>query len=64
MVKGSIIGGMKETQEMLNFCGKHNVTCDIETVTPGKINEALNRLANNDVKYRFVINIAGNSSNL
>lgn len=58
-VKGSMTGGMKETQEMLNFCGKHNITCDIEMVTSDKINEALERLANNDVKYRFVIDIAG-----
>ena len=34
VVKGSIIGGMKETQEMMNFCGKHNITCETETVTP------------------------------
>lgn len=64
VVKGSIIGGMKETQDMLNFCGKHNITCEIETVTPDRINEALTRLANNDVKYRFVINIAGKNSSL
>lgn len=63
-VKGSMIGGMKETQEMLEFCGKHNVTCDIETVTPDKLNEALKRLANNDVKYRFVIDIADKKSSL
>ncbi|MFS7937532.1 hypothetical protein Hanom_Chr05g00428741 [Helianthus anomalus] len=55
---------MKETQEMLNFCGKHNITCDIETVTPDKINEAITRLANNDVKYRFVINIGDKKPNL
>ncbi|KAJ0789193.1 putative alcohol dehydrogenase, zinc-type, GroES-like superfamily, NAD(P)-binding domain superfamily [Helianthus annuus] len=64
VVRGSIIGGMKETQEMLNFCGKHNITCDIETVTPDKINEALTRLANNDVKYRFVINIGDKKPSL
>nr|XP_043617539.1 probable cinnamyl alcohol dehydrogenase 6 [Erigeron canadensis] len=64
VVKGSIIGGIKETQEMLNFCGEHNITCEIETVTPDYINEALTRLANNDVKYRFVINIAGRNSSL
>ncbi|XP_071732044.1 probable cinnamyl alcohol dehydrogenase 6 [Rutidosis leptorrhynchoides] len=64
VVKGSIIGGMKETQEMLNFCGKNNIVCEIETVTPEKINEAFTRLANNDVKYRFVINIAGQKSSL
>lgn len=60
-VKGSIIGGIKETQEMMNLCGKHNITCDIEVVKPDKINEALDRLARNDVRYRFVIDIAGNA---
>ncbi|XP_071732043.1 probable cinnamyl alcohol dehydrogenase 6 [Rutidosis leptorrhynchoides] len=64
VVKGSMTGGMKETQEMINFCGKHNITCDIEIVKSDKINEALTRLANNDVKYRFVIDIAGKSSSL
>nr|GEZ16252.1 probable cinnamyl alcohol dehydrogenase 6 [Tanacetum cinerariifolium] len=52
VVKGSIIGGMKETQEMMNFCGKHNITCEIETVTPDRINEGLTRLANNDPPTR------------
>ncbi|CAK9175720.1 unnamed protein product [Ilex paraguariensis] len=64
VVKGSMIGSIKETQEMMELCGKHNITCDIEVVTPDKINEALDRLANNDVKYRFVIDIAGKSPNL
>ena len=50
-------GSMKETQEMMNVCGKYNITCDIETIMPEKINEALDRLAKNDVKYRFVIDI-------
>ncbi|CAI0382485.1 unnamed protein product [Linum tenue] len=63
-VKGGIIGGMKETQEMMDLCGKHNITCDIEVVKPDDINEALGRLARNDVKYRFVIDIGGNSSSL
>ncbi|CAN0906159.1 Probable cinnamyl alcohol dehydrogenase 6 [Linum grandiflorum] len=57
-VKGSIIGGMKETQEMMDLCGKHNITCDIEVVKPENINQAFQRLAANDVKYRFVIDIA------
>ncbi|KAF9618487.1 hypothetical protein IFM89_001888 [Coptis chinensis] len=61
-VKGSIIGGIKETQEMMDLCGKHNITCDVEVVTPDKINEAMQRLAKNDVRYRFVIDIAGKSS--
>ncbi|KAL2503936.1 putative cinnamyl alcohol dehydrogenase 9 [Abeliophyllum distichum] len=63
-VKGCIIGGIKETQEMLDVCGKHNITCEIEVVTPDQVNEAFVRLAKNDVKYRFVIDIAGKSSNL
>ncbi|KAA8537487.1 hypothetical protein F0562_027095 [Nyssa sinensis] len=63
-VKGSMTGGMKETQEMMDLCGKHNITCDIEIVKPDNINGALDRLAKNDVKYRFVIDIAGHSSNL
>ena len=60
-VSGSMTGGLKETQEMLDLCGKHNITCDIELVSTDKINEALARLARNDVRYRFVINIGGNS---
>ncbi|XP_010266028.1 PREDICTED: probable cinnamyl alcohol dehydrogenase 6 [Nelumbo nucifera] len=59
VVKGSMIGGMKETQEMLELCAKHNITCDVEIVTPDKINEAMDRLARNDVRYRFVIDVAG-----
>nr|DAC74034.1 TPA_exp: cinnamyl-alcohol dehydrogenase [Linum usitatissimum] len=63
-VKGGIIGGMKETQEMMDLCGKHNITCDIEVVKPVNINKAFQRLAANDVKYRFVIDIAGSGSSL
>lgn len=61
VVKGSMTGSMKETQEMIDLCGKHNIVCDIEMVSTDKINEALNRLAKNDVKYRFVIDIVGNA---
>ena len=57
-------GSTSETQEMLDVCGKHNITCDIELVKTDNINEAWDRLARNDVRYRFVIDIAGNSSNL
>lgn len=57
-IAGSGIGGIKETQEMLDFCGKHNIVSDIEVVPASKINEAYKRLAANDVKYRFVIDIA------
>nr|XP_029120054.1 probable cinnamyl alcohol dehydrogenase 6 isoform X2 [Elaeis guineensis] len=60
-VAGSVIGGMKETQEMLDFCGEHNITCDIELVKPDYINEALDRVARNDVRYRFVIDIDATS---
>ncbi|OWM74957.1 hypothetical protein CDL15_Pgr021308 [Punica granatum] len=63
-VKGSIIGGILETQEMMDLCGKHNITSDIETVTPDQINHAMDRLARNDVRYRFVIDIAGKTSKL
>ncbi|EPS69932.1 hypothetical protein M569_04831 [Genlisea aurea] len=59
VIKGSMIGSIKETQEMMDFCGKHNLTCDVEVVSTRRINEALQRLADNDVKYRFVIDIAG-----
>ncbi|CAI9758008.1 unnamed protein product [Fraxinus pennsylvanica] len=53
VVKGSMIGSIEETQEMMDVCGKHNITCDIEMVSTDQINEALDRLAKNDVKYRF-----------
>jgi uncharacterized zinc-type alcohol dehydrogenase-like protein len=55
---GSLIGGIKETQEMLDFCGQHNLTADIELIPIQKINEAYDRLVKNDVKYRFVIDMA------
>ncbi|MBF0571418.1 MAG: NAD(P)-dependent alcohol dehydrogenase [Candidatus Omnitrophica bacterium] len=55
---GSLIGGIKETQEMLEFCGKHNITADIELIPINKINEAYERVIKADVKYRFVIDIA------
>jgi len=55
---GSLIGGIKETQEMLDFCGEHNITADIELISIQKINEAYDRLVKNDVKYRFVIDMA------
>lgn len=55
---GSLIGGIKETQEMLDFCGKHNIACDIELIAMSKINEAYERMLKSDVKYRFVIDMA------
>ena len=54
---GSLIGGLKETQEMLDFCGEHNLTSDIELIPIQKINEAYDRLVKSDVKYRFVIDM-------
>ncbi len=55
---GSGIGGIPETQEMLDFCGKHGITADIELIPIQKINEAYERLLKSDVKYRFVIDMA------
>ena len=55
---GSLIGGLKETQEMLDFCGEHNITSDIELIPIQKVNEAYDRLMKSDVKYRFVIDMA------
>lgn len=55
---GSLIGGIAETQEMLDFCGKHNITSDIELISIQKVNEAYERVVKSDVRYRFVIDIA------
>ncbi len=55
---GSLIGGLPETQEMLDFCGKHSITSDIELIPIQKINEAYERMLKSDVKYRFVIDMA------
>jgi uncharacterized zinc-type alcohol dehydrogenase-like protein len=55
---GSLIGGLPETQEMLDFCGTHNIVCDIELIPIQKINEAYERMLKSDVKYRFVIDMA------
>ncbi len=55
---GSQIGGIAETQEMLDFCGKHGVACDIEEVPIQKVNEAYERVTKGDVRYRFVIDMA------
>eukprot|EP01038_Epipyxis_sp_PR26KG_P005482 gene5482-7590_t len=56
-VTGSLIGGIQETQEMLDFCGLHNITCDVELITADRIEEAYDRTVKADVKYRFVIDI-------
>ena len=55
---GSLIGGLPETQEMLDFCGLHNITSDIEMIRMDQINEAYERMLKSDVKYRFVIDMA------
>ncbi|WP_109700741.1 NAD(P)-dependent alcohol dehydrogenase [Chitinophaga deserti] len=55
---GSMIGGIAETQEMLDFCGEHNIVSDIEMIDIRQINEAYERLLKSDVKYRFVIDMA------
>jgi uncharacterized zinc-type alcohol dehydrogenase-like protein len=57
-LSGSIIGGIAETQEMLDFCGKNNITADVEVIPIQKVNEAYERLVKSDVKYRFSIDMA------
>lgn len=57
-LSGSTIGGMRETQEMLDFCGKHGIEADIEKISIDEINEAYERLLKSDVRYRFVIDIS------
>jgi len=57
-LSGSLIGGIKETQEMLDFCGEHDITADVEVIPIQRINEAYERLAKSDVKYRFSIDMA------
>ena len=57
-ISGSIIGGLAETQEMLDFCGKHNISSDVEVIPIQKVNEAYDRMLKSDVKYRFSIDMA------
>jgi len=57
-ISGSLIGGIKETQEMLDFCGEHNITADVEVIPIQQVNEAYERMIKSDVKYRFSIDIA------
>jgi uncharacterized zinc-type alcohol dehydrogenase-like protein len=56
-IAGSLIGGLPETQEMLDFCGEHGVLPDVEHIGPSQINEAWDRMAKGDVRYRFVIDM-------
>ena len=55
---GSMIGGIKETQEMVDMAGKHNITADIELISADYVNTAMERLEKADVRYRFVIDVA------
>ena len=55
---GSAIGGMKETQEMLDYCAEHDIVSEIEMVNVDKLDEAYDRVVKSDVKYRFVIDMA------
>ena len=55
---GSLVGGIKETQEMLDYCAEHNITSDVEVISIDKINEAYERTLAGDVHYRFVIDMA------
>jgi uncharacterized zinc-type alcohol dehydrogenase-like protein len=55
---GSLIGGIAETQEMLDFCGTHGIACDVELIRMDQVNEAYERMLRSDVKYRFVIDMA------
>ncbi|XP_038707639.1 probable mannitol dehydrogenase [Tripterygium wilfordii] len=62
LVGGSGVGGIKETQEMLEFCAEHNITADIELIKMEDMNKAMDRLAKSDVRYRFVIDVANSLS--
>ncbi|KAH6799526.1 hypothetical protein C2S51_036010 [Perilla frutescens var. frutescens] len=64
LIGGSDFGGVKETQEMLDFCGKHGITAEIELIRLDQVNSAMERLAKSDVRYRFVIDVANSLANL
>jgi uncharacterized zinc-type alcohol dehydrogenase-like protein len=57
-LSGSLIGGLPETQEMLDFCGTHHITADVEVIPVQKVNEAYDRMLKSDVKYRFSIDMS------
>ncbi len=57
VLTGSMIGGIPETQEMLDFCADHNITADVEIITPDRIEEAYDRTVKSDVRYRFVVDM-------
>ena len=55
---GALIGGIRQTQEMLNFCARHRIGADVEVIPASQINEAYERVLSSDVRYRFVIDAA------
>jgi uncharacterized zinc-type alcohol dehydrogenase-like protein len=57
VLAGSLIGGIPETQEMLDFCAEHNIVADVEVIDPSRIEEAYDRTVKSDVRYRFVIDM-------
>jgi uncharacterized zinc-type alcohol dehydrogenase-like protein len=57
-VAGSLIGGIRETQEMLDFCAEHDIVSDIEIIPMDQVNTAYKRIVKSDVRYRFVIDMA------
>lgn len=57
LIGGSNVGGLKETQEMIDFAAQHNITADVEVISMDYVNTAMDRLAKGDVRYRFVIDI-------
>ena len=57
------IGGILETQQMLDFCSKHNIQCNIELITIQKVNESYERILNSDIRYRFVIDLKSLTKN-
>jgi alcohol dehydrogenase (NADP+) len=57
-IAGSLIGGLPKTQEMLNYCGRHNITSDVEVIPIHQVNQAYDRMVKSDVRYRFVIDLA------
>ena len=62
MIAGSAAGGSEEMQEMMDFAATHNITADVEVVPMDYVNTAFERLKNNDVKYRFVIDVANTTN--
>ena len=57
-IAGSMIGGMRETQEMLDYCAEKNIICDVEVIAMKDINNAYERMIKGDVRYRFVIDMS------